>query len=282
MVERRVPSARGYLLMLKLRAEAVSRGLTVADKTRLLLWALVDSIPNIIIRRSAFLEHLALRVKNQLAKRATLNFGKYKLRCVDSECIAIIHHEFERWMWDHLRVCRGCVFVDVGAHVGKYTVPVAKIVGDEGLVVAVEPHPENYETLVENIELNGLSNVVALNIAAWSGEGALKLFIGDSGGHHSLKVNRGLGSVEVRARALDDVLDELGVERVDCVKIDVEGAELEVLKGLVKTLERFRPTVIVEAWEPERIREFAEERGYAMRRISPETPPIYYVLEPMR
>lgn len=71
-------------------------------------------------------------------------------------------------MWNFIQLRKGDVFIDVGAHIGKYTILVAKIVGKEGLVIAIEPNPENYETLLENIKLNNLKNVIAVNIAAWN------------------------------------------------------------------------------------------------------------------
>jgi len=128
---------------------------------------------------------------------------------------------------------------------------------------------------VRNIELNGLKNVVALNVAAWSGEGKLKLFIGDIHSHHSVKVNFGLGFINVQARALDNLFNELKIKKVNVIKIDVEGAELEVLKGLVNTLEKHSPTVIVEIWkDPEKVKEFINQKGYDMQQIAPK----YYIL----
>ncbi|MEM0500508.1 MAG: FkbM family methyltransferase, partial [Candidatus Korarchaeota archaeon] len=130
---------------------------------------------------------------------------------------------------------------------------------------------------IENIKLNNLNNVVALNIAAWKEEGILKLFIGDMHGHHSVKRNFGLGYVEVRAKALDEVIDQLKVKKVNLIKIDVEGAELEVLEGLARTLEKYRPTVIVEVLgDPRKVEEFANSKGYKMKRINPTN----YILKP--
>lgn len=147
------------------------------------------------------------------------------------------------------------------------------------MVIAVEPHPDNYKQLVENIRLNNVRNVIALNIAACSEECWMKLFIGDVHGHHSLVYDFGRGFKLVRARPLDNVLEELGIKRVDCMKVDVEGAELEVFKGLRRTLKRFKPIVVAEIRNEylSEVEDLSRKLGYVMKQIAP----MYYVLEPM-
>jgi FkbM family methyltransferase len=201
-----------------------------------------------------------------------------KFRCVDSESMIIISTKFEEDIRRYFNLCKG-VFVDVGAHKGKYTVTTSKSIGDEGLVIAVEPHPENYKILMENVRLNSLNNVTTLNVAAWSGEGKLKLFKGDKFGQHSAKKDFELSFINVQARSLDKLLDELNVERVDLIKIDVEGAEFEVIKGLIKTLKRHHPAIIVEIKEEEnlaKIMEIVKQECCDIQQIASE----YYILKP--
>jgi FkbM family methyltransferase len=120
------------------------------------------------------------------------------------------------------------------------------MVGDTGAVIAVEPDERNFELLVKNIALNDLRNCIPLRIAAYSSNGEITLFRGPSCAEHSINEDFGRGSYKVRARVLDEVLKELGIARVDLVKIDVEGAELEVLRGLEETLSKESPRVIME------------------------------------
>ena len=141
---------------------------------------------------------------------------------------------------------KGMNFLDVGAHIGKYAIRAAVMVGDTGAVIAVEPDKRNFELLVKNIALNDLRNCIPLRIAAYSSNGEITLFRGPSCAEHSINEDFGRGSYKVRARALDDVLTEVGIARVDLIKIDVEGAELEVLKGLEETLREESPRVIME------------------------------------
>ena len=119
--------------------------------------------------------------------------------------------------------------VDVGAHCGIYTLKAAKKVGMKGLVIAVEPENENYEFLNRNIRINRYSNVIPLKLALSSFEGRSKLYL-RSFGRHSLST-KSTKMVDVSVTTLAQLLNRLGTNRIDLMKIDVEGAELEVLKG---------------------------------------------------
>jgi len=179
------------------------------------------------------------------------------------------------------------VFIDVGAHVGKYALQVARIVGDEGLVLALEPHPENYEALLKGIRLNGFRNIVALNIAAWKSDCRLKLFIHEASIYQFVKIDKGLGYVEVEARTMDQVIAELNIKQVDWIKIDAEDAETEILEGLEKTLAAFTPRLIIEVqWKNLRkVLNLMENYRYAVKPIPGEQNPKdkvgYFYCEPL-
>lgn len=110
---------------------------------------------------------------------------KYTL--LDFEDLMIVSREFESFLQMWLKPRRGEVFVDIGAQIGKYTIIVAKVVTKEGMVVAIEPHPVNYQTLQRNIRLNKLENVIALNLAAGDRNCELKLFTAGVAARHSTK-----------------------------------------------------------------------------------------------
>src|ERR687884_1985050 len=76
---------------------------------------------------------------------------------------------------------QGDIVVDVGAHIGRYTIIASKRVGANGKVIAIEAHPGNYEMLNRNIKLNNLSNVIALNYAVYSKEETIKLYLPSAG-----------------------------------------------------------------------------------------------------
>ncbi|HEX7258644.1 MAG TPA: FkbM family methyltransferase [Nitrososphaeraceae archaeon] len=143
----------------------------------------------------------------------------------------------------------GGIVVDVGAHYGRYSLIAAKRVGPKGKVIAIEADPENFDMLNKNIKLNESSkeNVITLNYAASSNQSKVKLSIPEkqSGGqtiYSSIIPNRAAAEkfVEVNANTLDNLLHEndISLERINWIKIDVEGAELEVLKGTSEVLSK--------------------------------------------
>ncbi len=144
----------------------------------------------------------------------------------------------------------GAVFVDVGANVGYYTLLASVLVGAGGMVVAIEPNPDTVERLRRNIRLNKFTNIFTVPVAATETEQYLEFFEADvsNTGKSSLssKNARSSKSAVVRGIPLDEIIQGHNIQRVDLVKIDVEGAELRVLQGMSAIMETFRPTIITE------------------------------------
>ena len=141
--------------------------------------------------------------------------------------------------------------VDVGANVGFITVRAARSVArHSGQVIAIEPHPVLFQYLLRNVELNGLSNVIALNCAVGRADGVATLYdVDPSLGPRPIDVSLTPGPgrrYEVAIRPLDELLDD--PQRVGLVKIDVEGHELAVLEGMGGLLARAQPLVVIEAF----------------------------------
>lgn len=151
----------------------------------------------------------------------------------------------------------GDVCVDVGASVGYYTLLASKLVGRDGHVYSLEPAPRTYDALASNLRLNRSMNVTALPLAAGAEEGWTLLYDGPPGnpGQASL---RGLpdrpssgetaspSGAPVSVRPLASLIPEADIARTRLVKIDVEGYEAEVIRGLDAFFERARPAVLVE------------------------------------
>jgi FkbM family methyltransferase len=148
----------------------------------------------------------------------------------------------------------GDVCVDVGAGAGYYTLLASRLVGPGGHVYALEPTPRTYAALTSNLELNEVTNVTPLRVAAGADEAQGHLYEGPAGnvGQASL---RGLPDAPeqqpsqdatVEIRPLASLIPEADVSRLRLVKIDVEGYEGEVLRGLEAVFERARPAVLVE------------------------------------
>jgi FkbM family methyltransferase len=150
------------------------------------------------------------------------------------------------------KIKKGDVIVDAGAHIGIFTVKAAGQIGPQGKVVAVEPNTENFSLLSVNREINNLNNVITVNAAISDYDGTASLYsrTGHSGGF-SIVEQHSQNSVRVEVSTLDDLLSKLGISRIDFLKIDAEGAELQIIKGGKKVLSESDAKVVVAAYHPE-------------------------------
>ncbi|WP_328702987.1 FkbM family methyltransferase [Arenibaculum pallidiluteum] len=154
----------------------------------------------------------------------------------------------------HRFVRPGDVFVDVGANIGLYSLKAARLAGPTGRVVAVEPGRTAADLLEENLALNRHANVAAhvavvrKALSDRSGEATLHhIAAGNDPQAFSLLTDGSApGAERVETTTLDALAAQLGLPRVDCVKIDVEGAEPLVIDGGREVLTRWRPTIIFE------------------------------------
>ncbi len=149
----------------------------------------------------------------------------------------------------------GKTVIDIGAQHGDYTLLCSKVYSCKK-VIALEPVHDNYEILLSNIRRNGVDNIVKpLELAASDRDGDTELFqegdMANSGGN-GRKI-----SCEI-AR-----LDSLGIDEVDLLKVDVEGAEVSVIKGAIETLSKFRPNLIIET-HSKLLRKKVEELLFAL------------------
>ena len=143
----------------------------------------------------------------------------------------------------------GAVFVDVGAHIGRYSFVLAKLFPN-AKVIAIEPNPEAYQALIKGIKANGLRNVTALNIALSDFDGVAHLYIKYNTAISSLvEGDDSFKIINVPVKRLDTVMEELGINKVDIIKIDVEGDEFHVIKGAVNTIKKYKPVLIIEIRE---------------------------------
>jgi FkbM family methyltransferase len=149
------------------------------------------------------------------------------------------------WLSRNLR--KGMTVVDVGANVGSYTLLIGEMVGREGRVFALEADPETATTLRKNVELNGQTWVEVIEGAAYKTCGEIQLGRAmASTGYSGLYYEKALEWIRVPALTLDSLVERIGLGRIDLVKIDVEGAENDVLEGMKLLLGKYRPTLLIE------------------------------------
>ncbi len=197
--------------------------------------------------------------------------------------------------WQSLKphVPVGGTFIDVGAHIGWYSLKAARAVGPTGHVIAVEPNRDTLVKLRDNIRVNKDEGIILVApLACSDAETTLTFYaaLRQNTGMSSLSLTNAsrLGGIaasyQVRARRLDDIAKDAGVTRVDALKIDVEGAEFLVLKGAVGILDHYRPVISVEVID-EGLRElgsseaelmtFMRDHGYAPQQYEEEN--VIYV-----
>lgn len=143
----------------------------------------------------------------------------------------------------------GDVVVDIGANIGYDTVLFADKVGKSGKVIAIEPDPTNFEILQKNIKENKLFNVVPVQAALGDVNKKMKIYESEENfGDHRMWEEKGRNSKDVFCRRLDDLLKELEYEKINFIKMDVQGFEEKVIAGGEKIIEKYKPTIFFEYW----------------------------------
>lgn len=134
------------------------------------------------------------------------------------------------------------IVLDIGAHTGMYAIPFAKVVGTNGKVYAFEPEPDGFAAIQRNAQLNGLTNIVPMNMALSDREGQISFYIRPDKDTHSIFEETSAPSplgvqhrMDVQSATIDGLVGNGTIQAPDFVKIDVEGAELRVLTGMTKT-----------------------------------------------
>jgi FkbM family methyltransferase len=165
--------------------------------------------------------------------------------------------EWQPEIWSSISAAlpKNGVFFDVGAHIGYYSLKAARSLGPGGRVLSFEPNPEIVRLLRDNVEFNKLPAIEVVPIACTDRDQTLTLYASETAntGASSLaeaNADPGMGGnakpYQVRGRPIDDVVRELNVQRLDVIKVDVEGAEVYVLRGAIHSLNRFHPKIVAE------------------------------------
>jgi FkbM family methyltransferase len=140
------------------------------------------------------------------------------------------------------------VIIDVGANIGQTSMNFAKSGGENSVIYAFEPDPVNYSKAIENLKLNSFNNIHYFNIGLGSASEKLSLKINSplNRGGNRIDRNSGNSSLIITIDTLDNILEKENVKKVDLIKIDVEGFELEVLKGARHTITQYKPVLFIE------------------------------------
>lgn len=160
------------------------------------------------------------------------------------------HKDYEPETFDFLRqnLKSGATVLDLGAHMGLFSVAMSQLVGAEGHVYSFEPTPSTRNVLKEVVKINGCDHNVQVRSEAVSKEKGTFYFYdtGDliSNANSLVQTERSSNKIEVSAISLDEFAEEQNV-KIDCLKIDVEGAELDLLEGAKNVFTKMRPVALL-------------------------------------
>lgn len=183
----------------------------------------------------------------------------------DESAIECMLHlpDYEPLRW--VQPVSGGVFIDIGAYIGAYAMLAARAVGPQGRVIAMEPDLANRAQLERNLVLNRIENCLVSPYAAWSNCGRVGWRKGNEPVWNAVDRNESNGAVE--AVTVDEFVSQVGLDRVDWIKLDIEGGEVEALKGSAGTLAKFRPALFIEIHETASVlRALLKSCGYTIER----------------
>jgi FkbM family methyltransferase len=154
----------------------------------------------------------------------------------------------------------GSTALDIGAHIGSLTLPLARLVGPGGVVYAFEPQKKIYRELVKNLELNNIKNVIPLRFAVGAEDRVIDMTptVGRDG---TMRVGGGGDRAEMRT------IDSFDFSNVSMMKIDVEGYELPVLKGAQRTIRMWHPAILIEIVQIDDVKAFFKQNGYSLSEV---------------
>lgn len=159
--------------------------------------------------------------------------------------------KLKRKLLELFAIKEGDVFVDVGSYVGYGALKMGGLVGTSGKVIAIEADLDCRLLLEKNINLNSIGNIQIVPKAVWNEKGMMSL-------HRSYKQANSLvqdiiketetNTVQVQTDTIDNILDELNVANVSVISLTINGAELEAIEGMSKTLEAYSPRLSIAGW----------------------------------
>lgn len=194
---------------------------------------------------------------------------------ISSELIIFGSHEPINIEFISKKLKQGMTCLDVGANIGYYATFESKIVGDQGKVIAIEPSPINFRYLKHNLSLQNKNNFEAYNIAAGNIEENLDFLIFNKKSNYCQVLRQGQDIppetkvISVPTKQIDTLLKENPIDKLDLLRMDIEGYEWEAIQGAKETIKKFNPMIKIEVHLSvigsditKKIFEFLKNNGY--------------------
>jgi FkbM family methyltransferase len=147
---------------------------------------------------------------------------------------------------------KGMTCLDIGANIGYYVTLESKVIGDQGKILAIEPSPLNFEFLKRNMELQSTKNIEVFNFAAGDKIGQINFVMDENESNSGRvisddKVTKWSGPVtKLPVKTIDSFLDEIKIDKIDFLRMDVEGYEYHIFQGMKNTIKKSKPIIAIE------------------------------------
>ena len=202
-------------------------------------------------------------IKKLLPKKVKI--GKYFLFLNPNDPVvsgAIFFNVYEKSESQFIKsICfEGMNILDIGANIGYYTALFSQLAGDKGSVIAIEPDLESYKYLSKSINSFNYKNVLSFRLAASDIKQKLPLFISkeNRGDNRLYSTNQKRNSIMVDCLTVDELLEENKIENLDLIKIDVQGYEPKVLKGMLNIVRSSKKLILLSEFWPKGILQAGE------------------------
>ena len=180
----------------------------------------------------------------------------------------------------HYEPQKGDVIIDCGAHIGNCAILFSRMVGKSGLVIALEPFEDSFRILKERTK-NLKRKILAINKGVWCENGKIPLRVFSDHTISCRVADTGDAFTEqdtniIDCITIDNLIKEIKPERLDMIKMDIEGAEIEALKGTVNTMEEYSPRFSIASYHIKNnektcywVEDFLMKRGYSVNTFFP-------------
>lgn len=227
------------------------------DIELLLLLQITRKLPK--VQGAGFLANILKNIYTRKPRDPVqVSVGNYQMLLYPHECVdggllfypQLYDHVEVKYLKNNLK--EGDIFIDVGANIGFYSLLASGLVGSSGKVIAIEADKYNYEKLIHNIAVNKIKNIIAMNIGVADIRSELRLGLnttGNRGGNSFLSKSKDW--IEVECETLIDIIQKYNLNRINCIKIDIEGYEYKVMrKFLQESNTALHPEIMVVEHNP--------------------------------
>ena len=209
---------------------------------------------------NAFIFYLYDSIKKRsldLSEEKIIKVNNYKMKTIShdtgisSELLIYGNHEplTTEIILDELS--EGMICIDIGSNIGYYALLESKKIGKNGNVLAIEPSPENFSTLVYNIKLQNDQNINAFNFAIGDKNDEIEFLIGKKSNWSKVKDENDIIEsedkiIKIPLKTLNSFVKDNQLEKIDLLRMDVEGYENNIIDGAIEVLTKFKPKIMVE------------------------------------